>query len=83
MIKNSKKRRVDKEKEYEKEKKNQEMIYYMQQQADDIERLQEELDEHKQKLEDHSNDTELLKELYERGYIDIDGNPTNKYNEMN
>ena len=55
----------------------------MQQQADDIERLQEELDEHKQKLGDHSNDTELLKKLYERGYIDIDGNPTNKYNEMN
>ena len=59
------------------------MIDYMQQQADDIERLQEELDEHKQKLEDHSNDTELLQKLYERGYIDIDGNPTNKYNEMN
>ena len=37
------------------------MIDYMQQQADDTERLQEELDKYKQKLEDHSNYTELLK----------------------
>ena len=63
--------------------KDQEIIDYMQQQADNIGRLQEELDERKQKLEDHSNDTELLKKLYERVYIDINGNPTHKYNKIN
>ena len=57
------------------------MIDYIDQQADDIERLQEELAEYKQKLEDHSKDTEPLKKLYKNGYIDMDGEPTNKYNE--
>ena len=83
MIKNSKKRREDKEKELEKERKNQELTYYMEQQANDIEQLQEELDECKQKLEDHSRDTELLRKLYEGGYIDQDGKPTYQNNENN
>ena len=58
------------------------MIDYMEQQADEIERIQEELEDCKRRLEDHSNDTELLKKLYEGGHIDADGNPINKRNEM-
>ena len=57
------------------------MIDYIDQQADDIESLQEELAEYKQKLDDHSKDTEVLKRLYENGNIDMDWEPTNKYNE--
>ena len=83
LIKNSKKRRADRNNELEKEKKNQEISDYMQQQAEDIEHLQEHIDEWKQKLEDHSKDTNLLKKLYDRGFIDINGDPTNKYNDMN
>ena len=75
MIKNSKKRRDSKVKEVEKDKRNQEMIDCMQQQADEIEHLKEKLDQYAQDLEDHSRDTELLKRLFERGYIDIEGNP--------
>ena len=37
------------------------MIDYMEQQADEIECIQEELDDCQRRLEDHSNDTELLK----------------------
>ena len=61
LIKNSKKRRADRNNELEKEKKNQEISDYMLQQAEDIEHLQEQLDEWKQKLEDYSKDTDLLK----------------------
>ena len=37
--------------------------------------MQEELDELKQKLEDHSRDTDLLKHLYDGVYIDMNGDP--------
>ena len=32
------------------------------------------------KLEEHENDTELLKGLYDKGFIDLDGNPINMDN---
>ena len=57
-----------------KDKRNQEMIDCMKQQADDIEHLNEMLEQFAQDLEDHSRDTELLKRLFERGYFDIEGN---------
>ena len=41
--------------------------------------MKEELKFYKQKLEDHSSDTDLLKQLYDAGFIDIDGNPTSNY----
>ena len=50
------------------------MIDWMQQQADEIEHLKEKLDKNTQDLEDHSRDTDLIKRLFERGYIDIEGN---------
>ena len=43
--------------------------------TDEIEHMQEELDELKQKLEDHSRNTDLLKHLYDGGYIDMHGDP--------
>ena len=54
------------------------MINYMNNQADEIERLQEELEEYKHRIDEHSKDTDLLKSLYEAGHIDLDGNPIDK-----
>ena len=34
-------------------------------------------------LEDYSNNTELLKILYQDGYIGINGKPTDWYSNMN
>ena len=47
-------------------------------QSDEIYRIQEELEDYKQKIQEHSKDTDLLKQLYEDGYIDIDVNPIQK-----
>ena len=54
------------------------MIDYMNNQVDEVERMQEELEDYKQRLDEHSKDTDLLKHLYEIGHIDMDGNPINK-----
>ena len=78
LIKNSKKRKIDKEFNKKQEVKNQEMLDFIEEQRHEIEQMQEELEDYKQKLEDHSKDTDLLKNLYDRGYIDLDGNPINK-----
>ena len=45
---------------------------------DEIERMQEEIKNYSQRLEDHSKDTDLLKKLYGNGFIDIDGDPVQK-----
>ena len=42
----------------------------------------EEIDTLKSELEDHSNDTEILKRLCENGYIAVDGKPSNRYSDM-
>ena len=34
------------------------------------------------KLEEHERDTELLKRFCEKGYIDLNGNPTEKYEDQ-
>ena len=59
------------------------MIDYMEQQADEIEKMQEELEDCIKRLEDHSKDTDLLKNLYDKGYIDEAGNPTKRSYKMN
>ena len=46
-------------------------------QDEEIEDLKQILNETKAKLEEHERDTELLRSLYEKGYIDLDGNPAN------
>ena len=37
--------------------------------------MKDKLNEYKDILEEHERDTELLKHLYENGYLDLDGNP--------
>ena len=47
-------------------------------QNEEIEDLKLMLKETKIKLEEHEKDTELLTKLYEKGYIDLDGNPVER-----
>ena len=75
LIKNSKNKRCDKDKNVEQSKRNQEMTDCIEKQADEIEHMQEEHDELKLNLEDHSRDTDLLKHLYDGGNIDMNGDP--------
>ena len=42
--------------------------------AEEIRMLKRELSEKDKKLEDHQNDSEILKDLYRNGFIDEDGN---------
>ena len=37
--------------------------------------MKNELDDCRARLKDHEKDTKLLKQLYDNGYIDLDGNP--------
>ena len=59
------------------------MIDYTEQQADEIENMKEELDDCRKRLEDHPKDTDLLKNLYDKGYIDEAGNHIKRSYEMN
>ena len=61
-----------------KEDREKEMIKYIDDQEKEIDALKNELIECKERLEDHSNDTDMLKRWYESGFIDIDGNPINR-----
>ena len=49
---------------------------FIEKQGEEIEDLKQMLEEAKQKLEDHEKDIDLLKTLYENGFIN--GNPTGK-----
>ena len=51
---------------------------YIDDQKKQIEDLKNELYDCKAKLEEHEKDTELLQNLYSNGFIDIDGNPTDR-----
>ena len=78
-MKNSKRRRAEKDQIREKDRKDQKLENHISKQADEIEKMKDELKLYKKKLEDHSRDTDLLKQLYDAGFIDIDGNPTSNY----
>ena len=54
------------------------MIKYIDDQEKEVDALKNKLIECKERLEDHSNDTDMLKSLYESGFIDIDGIHINK-----
>ena len=58
-----------------KEKKLDELI---EKQTEEIEDLKLMLKETTLKLEEHERDTELLTKLYQKGVIDIDGNPVER-----
>ena len=60
------------------DRKNSELNKLIQQQAEEIEQMKNELDDCRVRLEDHEKDSELLKRLYENGYIDLDGNPIDR-----
>ena len=51
------------------------MSEFIKRQEEEIERMKVELNECKERIEDHERDSELLKRLYDNGYIDLDGNP--------
>ena len=40
--------------------------------------MKEELIDYRKRIDDHEGDTELLKRLYENGYIDLNGDPINQ-----
>ena len=48
---------------------------YIEKQYEEIDELKLMLKETTFKLEEHERDTDLLKNLYDKGFIDIDGNP--------
>ena len=82
LIKSSKKKRSGKIERINKDKKEQEYINCVQEQEDEIDKLKEELRACKSKLDDYSKDTDLLKKLYDDGYIGLDGNPIEREQDM-
>ena len=82
LIKSSKKKRSGKIERINKDKKEQEYINLVEEQEDEIDKLKEELRACKSKLDDYSKDTDLLKKLYDDGYIDLDGNPIEREQDM-
>ena len=62
-----------------KDKKLEELI---EKQDEEIEDLKQMLTDTKARLEEHERDSELLRGLYEKGYIDLDGNPIEKDNDQ-
>ena len=78
-MKYSKRRRAEKDQIREKDRKDQELENHIKKHTNKIEQTKEELKFYKKKLEDHSRDADLLKQLYDAGFIDIYGNPTSNY----
>ena len=48
---------------------------HISEQEEIIENLKNKLDECKQRIEDYQKDTDVLRKLYQEGYIDLDGKP--------
>ena len=62
-----------------KDKKHEELV---EKQDEEIEDLKQMLTDTKARLEEHERDSELLRSLYEKGYIDLDGSPIEKDNDQ-
>ena len=62
------------------DKREKKLEEFIEKQNEEIEDLKLMLKETTLKLEEHENDTELLKGLYDKGFIDLDGNPINMDN---
>ena len=58
------------------------MIEHIEEQEKEIDLLKNEQSEYREKLEARTGDTDMLNRLYEDGFIDIDGKPTNKFSNM-
>ena len=78
LIKNSKSKRINKEKDAIKDQKNKELSTLIEKQAEEIDQMKEELIDYRERVENHERDTELLKRLYENGYIDLNGDPIDR-----
>ena len=72
-------KRANKEKNFEMDKKNQELSEHIRQQAEEIDDMKNELNDCKRRIEDHEKDSEILKQLYENGYIDLNDDPVDRY----
>ena len=78
LIKSSKKKRTENDEKLNEEMKEKKYTDYIDRQKDQIEDLKSELNDYKARLEGRQKDTDLLNNLYSRGFIDIDGNPIDK-----
>ena len=78
LIKNSKSKRFNKEKEARKDQEDRELVALIEKQEEEINLMKEELIDYRKRIDDHEGDTELLKRLYENGYIDLNGDRINQ-----
>ena len=78
LIKSSKTKRINNEEKVKEEIKKKDLTDCIERQKEIIEDLKMELVDFKSKYEDRERDTQLLQNLYNNGYIDLDGNPVDK-----
>ena len=78
LIKSSKAKRSEREEKLKEETKERRFTDCIEKQKDIIDDLKVELADYKAKYEDREKDTLLLQNLYDNGYIDLDGNPIDK-----
>ena len=78
LIKGSKSKRIIREEDALKEQKSRELAELISRQAEEIEQMKDKLVECKVRIEDYERDSDILKRLYEDGFIDQDGNPVNR-----
>ena len=71
-------KRANKEKNFEMDKKNQKLSEYMSQQAEEIDEMKNELNDCRRRIKDHEKDSEIPKQLYENGYIHLNGDPVDR-----
>ena len=64
------------------DEREQEYIDWIKQQKEEMTIMKDELKELNSRLEEHTKDTDLLRRLYEDGYIDADGKPIDRGSEM-
>ena len=78
LIKNNKRKLMNKENDVMKDQRNRELSSLIEKQAEEINQMKEELIAYRERVENHERDTELLKRLYEDGYIDLNGDLINR-----
>ena len=78
LIKNSKSKWFNKEKEARKDQEDRKLVALIEKQEEEINLMKEELIVYRKRIDNHEGDTELLKRLYENGYIDLNGDPINQ-----
>ena len=69
---------MERDEQLDEEMKEKRFNEHIERQKEQIEDLKDELKNCEAKLMDREKDTDLLHNLYDRGFIDIDGNPIDK-----